>query len=595
MLTLAPTTAPLPRVHQLPDQVANVIAAGEVVERPASVVKELVENALDAGATDITVVLDDAGKTRIEIRDNGCGLHADDLPLALQRHATSKIQSIDDLQQIASLGFRGEALPSIAAAAAQFTMMTRDATASQGAQLSMFAGGQQTVQPVAMPIGTIVRVEQLFDNLPARRKFLKSDRTELAHCTDYLFRLALAAWHTRFRVEHQQRIILRAESTNSPTTRLTELFGGDLARALLPIDEAGGPIALAGWCSPPGLATAPHTGLYLYVNGRMVRDRLLLHAVGEGYRTYLPAGVSPLVFLQLRMPHDLVDVNVHPAKAEVRFANPQGVHQLIVHTLRKILGTVNTLRGDTATNLRLPTLPATANPTPPMVREQTPIAWRTPSSSANPVGCTTIAPTPLTTDAPPAQLSGARYLGQLSKTYLLFDLPERGLLLIDQHAAHERIGYVRLSADAGKTTSIQTLLAPLIIDLPPLHHARLLEQLALLHACGLAVEDFGGTSLAITAVPSLLAHSDLSQLLHAIADDLLHVGASERAGALQERVLMTMACHRQIRAGTPLTADEAYALLDQLQIDPGLDRCPHGRPTWLRLGLHEIERRFGRS
>ncbi|MBI4238722.1 MAG: DNA mismatch repair endonuclease MutL [Deltaproteobacteria bacterium] len=573
-------------IQILPPDIANLIAAGEVVERPASIVKELVENALDAEATTIDVRLEEGGKRLIEVRDDGIGMSRDDAALAIERHATSKLRTAEDLAAIRTLGFRGEALPSIAAVS-DFTMTTRlRGHAADGVRVQVRIP-EILIEAVGAPEGTSVRVESLFGRVPARQKFLKSERTELGYIQEVLTRLALAVPQCRFTLVHGDRTLLRCHQRGDLQQRIAEIFGGTIATQLRPV-SAEGIIQLTGCCGDPVLAKPGSAQLYLYVNGRAVRDRVLTHAVQQAYRTYIAPTDQPFAVLCLAVPPELVDVNVHPAKAEVRFVNPNAVHDFLYQALRRVLSETNAFR-DLRESATLPPLASRVDsptasaysvrppPSPIAVHEALSLyrAHEEPQRSRNE--------------------EIFRSLGQLAQTYLLFECPDGALLIVDQHAAHERVGYeqLRASYERGAIES-QPLLQPLIIDLAPAEMAALEDATTLLQRAGLDVTTFGGTSVALQAIPTLLLGGDCTALLRAIAADLCAFGHS---GALDERLdhlFATMACHRQLRAGDPVGELKALGLLQQLTDGASKDRCPHGRPTWVRIPQADIEKWFQR-
>lgn len=570
------------KIHVLPPAVANVIAAGEVVERPASVVKELVENAIDAGATEIVIRLDNAGKSRMTVSDNGCGMNPEDAVLALQRHATSKLRVAEDLHRVRTLGFRGEALPSIAAVSA-FRLTTRTADASCGTEVRVDTGQRVSVREIGAPVGTTVEVRELFATIPARRKFLKGERTELAHIQDFVTRLALAVPQIRFRLEHGGRVLLACHTTADLLQRLQELFGAEMCTQIIPLREEGA-MSLCGYCGSPRLARPGASQLYTVVNGRPIRDRVIQHAIIEGYRTFIPHGEQPFAVLLLTVPPDEVDVNVHPAKAEVRFVQSGAVHHYISTAVRKCLEGSRAIEA-TRTPPQYDRAVAVADHhaqrvSPLQVSEA--LAFYQPRS-----------PVPDAAAAAPAPF---KPLGQIAATYLLYEAPGGGLLIVDQHAAHERIGYEALKAtlQAG-TIERQVLLTPCVVELGPTECAALETCAADLATVGFEIEPFGERSVAVISIPTLLgATVDVPTLLREIAAEVHDHGRSTAVEARLDHLLATMACHAQIRAGDRLVAPELAALVDDLQRGMSKDRCPHGRPTWVAFPKAEIEKWFKR-
>ncbi|MBI2345403.1 MAG: DNA mismatch repair endonuclease MutL [Deltaproteobacteria bacterium] len=563
----------------LPPAIANLIAAGEVIERPSSVVKELVENAIDAEASEIWIEAEGGGLSRLCVRDDGIGMAAADAPIALKRHATSKVRSADDLASIRTLGFRGEALPSIAAIARlTLTTKARGSGVAPAVCVQTAAGAAPDCREVGAPEGTTVDVRDLFFNTPARRKFCKSERTEFAHIVEVITRFALAYPTTRFRLTHDGRSVLAAHAVTDHAARVAELFGADTAAAMCVVAEGDGPIHLAGFCGRPSLARRDTQRLYCFVNGRQVRDRTLFHAVGEGYRTYLPKGEYPFTVLFLALDPALVDVNVHPAKAEVRFADPGAVHSFVSRAVRKVLadgssptmGQIKTsFRGSPVTGLE--------------PREGAPL-WDHPSGGFD-TGSATLLP-----DAP------FRPLGQLAATYLLYEGPDGLLLLIDQHAAHERIGYERLRTELDRGGIVrQYMLTPATVELTALQAAAMADAQPVLQAGGLDVEPFGGNTVAVTAIPACLNDVAINELITAVADECATIGRSTAVTERIDHLLATVACHRQVRAGDRLKPAELAALVRDLGEGVSKERCPHGRPTWVAIPAREIAKWFRRS
>ena len=587
-------------IRVLPVEVANLIAAGEVVERPASVVKELVENALDAEARSITVDLQDGGVTRIQVSDDGCGMGLEDLAACILPHATSKIASADDLAQIATLGFRGEALPSIAAVS-RLLITSKTRAQTSAACICVDAGKIGAVEPCSAPDGSLMLVENLFANTPARQKFLKTERTEYGHIYDLILRMALANPDVRFVLRHQGKETLRTTTTGDLRGRIAELLSVRVAEQLIPFSEDSGGVQISGFAGRPALAKTGTPQTYLSVNGRVVRDRLLMHAVSEAFRTHVPRDEYPFCVVALAMPSELVDVNVHPAKAEVRFAQPQAMHQLVVHTVRAALQSSNTqpmtiisdfanaspvVRGDAGQVLALPGREANSQEFAESYQRGASVIGPTTG-----VELRSFSPELFSeTDTP-----RLRPLGQLARTYLLYEAPDGDLLVIDQHAAHERLGYLQLKArfEAGGI-AVQQLLIPAVVELSPRAHAAVVEHAAALAQCGLEVENFGGASVVVKTVPALLAATDPVRLIQGCAEDLAESGSSARVQAEIDHVLMTMACHRQVRAGDYLAPEELSVLAKDVMTTSTAERCPHGRPTWVRVPKPEIEKWFAR-
>ncbi|MET4595059.1 MULTISPECIES: DNA mismatch repair endonuclease MutL [unclassified Sphingomonas] len=602
-------------IRRLPEHLVNRIAAGEVVERPASALKELVENAIDAGAGRITVVLVDGGTARIEVVDDGCGMTPADMALALERHATSKLPD-ELIESVVTLGFRGEALPSIASVA-RLTIESR-VRGQEGWSRIVDNGRVEREAPAALPPGTRVIVEDLFARVPARRKFLRSPRAEYAACLDVVRRLAMARPDIGFTIEHDGRRALSAMQVEDRLGRVATLTDRALADNSVAIDierpVESGMIVLGGVASLPTYNRGIADHQYLFVNGRPVKDRLLMGAIRGAYAEMLPRDRHAVVALFLDVPTDQVDVNVHPAKTEVRFRDPAMVRGLIVSGLRRALdaaGHRSQRASDTAlamwqqeaasspageegaraqsgwdgegTPQRLPlenrsyASVSDARPTffaaPPQARAEP--AWTPPpQTSAFPMGV-------------------AR--GQVAKTYIVAEA-EDGLVLVDQHAAHERLVLERMRAAlVGGTIASQALLIPEVVELDEAGCDRLESRAAELSEFGLDLERFGPRAMLVRATPALLGQSDPKGLVTDLADEL---AAFDEALSLKERldaVAGTMACHGSVRAGRILSVTEMNALLREMEITPHSGQCNHGRPTWVKLAHGDIEKLFGRK
>jgi DNA mismatch repair protein MutL len=578
------------RVHRLPDALVDQIAAGEVVERPASVVKELVENALDAGASRVRIEVRDGGREWIAVGDDGCGMMPDDARLAIQRHATSKIGAVGDLQHIASYGFRGEALPAIASVST-LRLRTRPAEAAEAFEIRLRAGEVLEARAAGGPPGTRIEVADLFASVPARRKFLKAASTEWGHIADWLSRAALARPGVHFDVQREARPALVWPAANDALDRIAAVLGEREAEALVGVSHEEGRATLSGFVSRPDRHRPTLAGVHLFVNGRPVRDRVLQHALVEVYRDLLPRGRFPTAVLFLSVPFEAVDVNVHPAKWEVRFADPQWAHRLVRRAVR---GAVEQ-RAWIAP-------PAETSGGAGTVAEGAATRW-TPASTAPPTGHTDwifsqrTQPTSPATAPEPSRLrfGDLRLLGQLLATYLLLEAKDR-LLLLDQHAAHERVLYERLRADwIERGVERQGLLSPLAVQLESVLAREGERALSL----GFEIEPFGEDTVAVRAVPALLADRDPASLVRSLADELQAggmegQGAEVRALEPADRIFATLACHAARRKGEVLDPREQGALLDALDAIPWAPTCPHGRPVVVPFELAEIERRFGR-
>jgi DNA mismatch repair protein MutL len=589
-------------IRRLPEHLANRIAAGEVVERPASALKELVENAIDAGATRVAVTLAEGGLQRIEVADDGCGMTPADMALALERHATSKLPDslLQDgtIEAVETLGFRGEALPSIASVA-QLTIESRVRGADGWARV-VDNGAVTREGPAALPPGTRVVVEELFARVPARRKFLRSPRAEYAACLDAVRRLAMARPDVAFTLDHDGRRALSAPQAEGRPDRVAALTDRALADNAVTVDWLREGIALGGVAGLPTFNRGVADHQFLFVNGRPVKDRLLIGAIRGAYAEMLPRDRHAVVALFLDLPAGEVDVNVHPAKTEVRFRDPALVRGLIVSGLRRAL--------DAAGQRSVQQVPEAALAR--WQQEQTPSAWpmqpagdlalheratlfdRRASFSAAPPQAraeAAIAAPPDTGDHP---LGVAR--GQVAKTYIVAEAQD-GLVLVDQHAAHERLVLERMRAAlVGGTVPAQALLIPEVVELDEPGCDRLEARREELLSFGLDLERFGPRAMLVRATPALLGASDPSGLVTDLADEL---AAFDEALSLRERldaVAGTMACHGSVRAGRVLSVAEMNALLREMEVTPHSGQCNHGRPTWVKLAHGDIERLFGR-
>jgi DNA mismatch repair protein MutL len=599
-------------IRQLPDTLINQIAAGEVVERPASVVKELVENALDAGARRIDIDLEEGGVRLIRIRDDGDGIDAADLPLAIQRHATSKIASLDDLEAVATLGFRGEALPSIASVS-RFSMTSRRDGDAHGAALDVDGGRVGGVAPKPHPRGTTVEVRDLFFNVPARRKFLRAERTELGHIEEWLRSLALARPDVELRVSHNGKPSRRyrplseaRDGAAASPDRLLETLGEEFARNALRIEHLGAGLRLHGWIARPAYNRAGADQQYLYVNGRSVRDRSVAHAVKQAYADVLFHGRQPAYVLFLELDPRGVDVNVHPAKHEVRFRDARLVHDFVYRTLHEALAET---RAGAATAFAdsQPSTASTAHASWSMPQanlalridearhgyaalhaHDRPITGEPPSIAAmhDPAGLA-----PVDATLPPL----GHAIAQLHGIYILAETAD-GLIVIDMHAAHERIGYEKLkAAHDGVGVRTQPLLVPQTVAVSEREAEVAEREQPVLAELGFEVSRSGPQSLLLRSVPALLADGDVEALLRDVLADLREHGESRRIHDARDELLGTMACHAAVRAHRRLTLPEMNALLREMETTERSGQCNHGRPTWARFSLGEIDRWFLRG
>jgi DNA mismatch repair protein MutL len=628
----APIAAHRP-IQALPDQLISQIAAGEVVERPSAVVKELLENALDAGATQITVRLEEGGVKRIAITDNGRGIAPDQLPLALARHATSKIASLNDLENVATLGFRGEALASIAAVAA-VSVTSRTADAPHAWEIVGSHHG--TVAPSSGAHGTTIDVQDLYFNTPARRKFLKSEQTEYGHCAEVVRRIALARPDVAFSLSHNGRTIDHW-NVSEMARRSAHILGSDFAEARLAIDESAGPLRVHGYAGLPTASKARADGQFFYVNGRYVRDKLLVHAVRAAYQDVLHGDRFPSYVLALDLDPALVDVNVHPSKIEVRFRDSRAVHQFVFHAVQRALAKTSAtdhgsvpapqmaadIGGAAGANGNAPwrreheqtsfgaQLSATYSPSPypPGSRYDGPGVAQTMDSYgalfSGAAGASGAATAPLTPYSAPAQtMSNDEYplgfaLAQLHGIYILAQ-NAKGLVLVDMHAAHERILYEQLknALDAqvgGQAMQVQALLIPVTFFADPVEVGTAQENRDTLQALGFDIAALSPTTLAVRSVPALLKNADAQTLARDVLRDVREFGGSRVLIERRNELLGTLACHTAVRANRILNQPEMNALLRQMESTERADQCNHGRPTWVQLDISSLDKLFLRG
>ena len=565
-------------IRVLPELLVSQIAAGEVVERPASVLKELLENSLDAGARAITVALEEGGIRKIQVEDDGEGITREDLALALARHATSKIDSLEDLEGVATLGFRGEALASIASVArVSITARTRDA--KHGHSIRSEGAGIGALEPAARAEGTTVSVADLYFNTPARRKFLRSEATEFGHCDEVFRRIALARPEIAFALRHNGRAS-RTLRSQGAAERCAALLGREFLDAGLAVQADAGSLRLHGVAGGPQAAKARADAQYFFVNGRFVRDRLLAHAAREAYAELLHGERQPAYALFLEIDPRGVDVNVHPAKTEVRFRDARAVHQFVLHALRRALS---------PGAAEAPVAYATVSQGPAIQRafglEQPAAAYQSFMAAAQP------APLPASENAPPLGYA----LAQLHGVYILAQ-NEAGLVLVDMHAAHERIVMEKLKAnlDAGAVQR-QSLLVAAVFQAEALDVATAEENRDALERLGLELSVAGPNELAVRAAPALLAAGDVAGLARGVLAELRQFGAAQVLASRQNELLATMACHAAVRANRALTLTEMNALLREMEQTERSGSCNHGRPTWYQLTLGDLDRLFLRG
>lgn len=622
-------------IRQLPDTLINQIAAGEVIERPASVVKELVENALDAGAKRIEIDLEEGGVRLIRVRDDGGGIAAEELPLAVSRHATSKIASLDDLEAVATLGFRGEALPSIASVS-RFLLASRREQDERGSALQVDGGCLGEIAPKPQALGTTVEVRDLFYNVPARRKFLRAERTELGHIEDWLRQLALARPDVELRVAHNGKPLRRYKPDGQNALfsgdRLSETLGEEFLAHALQVDraafvaEGGAPLRLSGWIAQPAYSRASADQQFLYVNGRAVRDRSVAHAVKQAYADVLFHGRQPAYVLFLEVDPRRVDVNVHPAKHEVRFRDARTIHDFVYRTLQAVLA--DTRAGAEAglaeaghasiahdANAAAFAWPRPAAQSGLSLRvEEARAAYGALYGGAASASLAADAPfaapaSPPSFDAPRAPLPATQdgdapplgyAIAQLHGIYILSESAD-GLIVVDMHAAHERIGYEKLkAAHDSEGLRMQPLLVPQTLAVAEREADVAEREAATLAELGFDVGRAGPQSLILRGVPALLANGDVEALLRDVLGDLREYGDNPEIGGrrvvgARDELLATMACHGAVRAHRRLTIPEMNALLREMEATERSGQCNHGRPTWARFGLGDIDRWFLRG
>lgn len=593
------------RIVVLSEEIANKIAAGEVVERPASIVKELVENSIDAGATDIRVELEKGGTQLIKVIDNGSGIEREDVPLVFERHATSKIYKFDDIFNVVSFGFRGEAMPSIASIA-RVELLTRRKNDLSGTKATLEAGTIKEITPAGCPEGTQISITKIFANVPARRKFLKTEATEQGACLDVITRLALAHPEVRFKVLVNGKEMFSAPEVSDVSKRISMVMGDDFSSHCLPVQAQKENLSLTGFISRPEYTKSNSKSIYLFVNKRFIRDNSVTHAVLSAYRQIIEPRRYPAAVLFLDMPPEDVDVNVHPAKLEVRFNDAHGVYELVSRTISQNLAEAETSKGNFIYRLAS--------------REKTDYSFSTPSvrdkSPAMPFGLFSrqnlqqainndLLKRPVSDNVEAYNLSSfgekeaitfsnLKYVGQFANTYLLFE-GEGSLTLLDQHAAHERIILEKLKKESGDKVISQSLLMPEIINLTPGQIALFSEYVDLLQEIGLEIEIFGRDAIAVKAVPATLSQVKISEMISDIADQLGDQNQMPSLKEKREKILASLACRAAIKANRVLSNEEVAALCRELEATPFNLTCPHGRPITINFSLSEIERMFKRK
>jgi len=598
----------MPTIARLPDLLISQIAAGEVVERPASVLKELLENSLDAGSKAIQVHLEEGGVKLIRVTDDGCGIAKEELALALTRHATSKIVSLDDLERVASLGFRGEALASVASVA-RLAISSREHGASHAWKLRAEPAAEP--EPAALMAGTVVEMRDLYYNTPARRKFLKAEGTEFAHCADAVKRLALTRPDVAFSLTHNGRNLFQLAPADS-ARRIADILGDDFLGAARRLEAAAGPLAITGFAIDPTRATDAKDGQYVFVNGRFVRDKVIAHALREAYRDVLHGSRQPAVCLFVNIDPALVDVNVHPAKTEVRFRDSRAMHQFVFHAIQRTLATpVQSETPDMAPAAvdaeKRPNFNIAASYPPPL-RHQSTLGVAEPAAAAylafaratqglgEPASTSAAAPQFLPAEAVDRDSPPLGYaLAQLHGIYILAQ-NARGLVLVDMHAAHERILYEKLkTALDNRQIATQALLIPAVFSADPLDIAAVEEHAEALADLGFQIAPLGPNQLGVRSVPALLQSGDPAALARSLIAELREHGITQLATARRNELLATMACHGAVRARRILTLPEMNALLRQMEETERAGQCNHGRPTWTELTIDQLDKLFLRG
>ncbi len=610
-------------IQILPDDLANQIAAGEVVERPASIVKELVENAIDAGATRISIEIEEAGKKSIRVSDNGSGMEPEDACLAFERHATSKIQNAGDLESIRSLGFRGEALPSIASIS-RVRMATGTGKGRNGTEVSMEGGGACRVKEIAFSKGTTIEVNQIFFNTPARQKFLKKDGTEAAHITQVVQQQALANPEIQFSLHHNGRQLLATLPTDQGLYRIAELFGAELSKELIRVEKNDGTYRIEGFISSPVYTRSNRNTQYYFINSRFVRDRVLLSATQQGYSHLLPRGQHPVLFLFMTMDPGLLDVNVHPAKAEVRFAFQQDVYRFVSHAVQDALQqndkSFTAPIDDSAPgqgrepkpSYEVPGhLSASVPSKDPVLGSSQPEPGRGDWSRGLEALYRTAPPADRMRgiEADPRQIeffgqkpkpisdlvfSEFEPVGQLNNSFILMQGP-KGVLVVDQHIAHERVLYERFrEAAENKKVEVQHMLFPLAVELPPAEAQALSEHLESLRELGMHLEPFGKDGFLLRSVPAVLKNHDQESIVREVAGRLIREEKDHTLQNKMEDIMIMMSCRNAIKVNHPMELDQIRKLMHDLEQTQMPYTCPHGRPIALLFEMNDILKKFQR-
>ncbi|MGA7595053.1 MAG: DNA mismatch repair endonuclease MutL [Gallionella sp.] len=594
----------MPGISLLPELLINQIAAGEVIERPAAALKELLENSLDAGATDISVQLESGGVKLLRVRDNGRGIPRDELPLALMRHATSKIATLDDLQQVASMGFRGEALASMAAVS-RLALISRTITHGQtvseahGWKIEAADGRHGEPAPASHDHGTTVEIREMYFNTPARRKFLKSEATEFAWCEEAFKRIALSRPDIAFSLQHNGRIIWQlpaGQSELAAQSRVAAVLGAEFGHAAVTVSRSTQNVSLQGLAALPAYSRANRDAQYFFVNGRFVRDKVASHALRQAYQDILHHQRHPAYVLLLELPPGQVDVNVHPAKSEIRFRESQGIHQFIFHTLQQALAVPASGKDDRAA---VPLQPAAYVTAQQSIRldaaehQATYRLWATQSGAGDqsPASDATLPPPPI----PDSEYPLGFALAQLSGVYILAQ-NEQGLIVVDMHAAHERIVYEKLKASLdAERIAAQPLLIPASFHADALEVATVESEQDALAKLGFDIAVLAPNMLAVRAMPVMLSQSEAEAAAHDVIGELREYGASRALTERRDELLASLACHGAVRANRILSITEMNALLREMEQTERSGQCNHGRPTWFQLGLNELDKMFMRG
>lgn len=596
-------------IQLLPDHLISQIAAGEVVERPASALKELLENSLDANADNISVILQQGGIKQLRVADNGSGISPDELPLALARHATSKIASLDDLERVASLGFRGEALASIASVS-RTSIVSRVAEQRHAWRIASEGAMLIPIEPAALDQGTVVEVNDLYFNTPARRKFLKTENTEYGHCEEAFKRVALSRPDIGFMLQHNGRAQWRMTASD-PQKRFAEILGAEFAEHALMLDESAAGLRLWGMAAKPAYSKLSRDTQYFYCNGRFIRDKLVAHAIRQAYQDVLHHERYPAFVLFFEVDPTLVDVNVHPTKTEVRFRDGQAVHRFIFHALHKALAaSVNVAMSPAVADSSSSKLPASTQTYAVPYQPQIPLRAAEGLGFYETLFAGTAAPLPLGTESLPTMetpvievdVSGEAQefplgfaIAQLHGIYVLAQ-NKHGLIVVDMHAAHERIMYERLkNALDNRAIATQPLLLPVSFHADRLEVTTVEEQGAVLRDLGFEIAVLSPNTLAVRAIPAMLAEANAVELARAVIADIREYGGSRVLTERRNEMLATMACHSAVRANRSLTIPEMNALLRDMEATERSDQCNHGRPTWFQVTMSELDKMFMRG